>query len=73
MKTYDCIISPGVVAVEVTLIPDVVVVSVDVMVTLTLDVGIVVGCSPPPPAISGHTKGWMCCYKNTLKHTNSCK
>ena len=22
------------------------------------------GCSPPP-AISGNTKGWMCCYKNT--------
>ena len=22
--------------------------------------------APPPPAISGHAKGWMCCYKNTL-------
>ena len=31
------------------------------------------GAVAPPPAISGHTKGWMCCYKNTLKHTNSCK
>ena len=27
------------------------------------------GAVAPPPAISGHTKGWMCCYKNT----NSCK
>ena len=25
-----------------------------------------------PLAISGHTKGWMCYYKNTSKHT-SCK
>ena len=31
------------------------------------------GAVAPPPAISGNTKGWMCCYRNTLKHTNSCK
>ena len=21
--------------------------------------------APPPLGISGHTKGWLCCYKNT--------
>ena len=26
------------------------------------DLGGLGGCIPPP-AISGHTKGWMCCYK----------
>ena len=29
------------------------------------------GAVAPPPAISGHTKGWMCCYKNTLILANS--
>ena len=29
------------------------------------------GAVTPSPAISGHTKGWMFYYKNTLKHTNS--
>ena len=33
------------------------------------DLGGLGGCSPPP-SISGHTKGWMCCYKNTLKVTH---
>ena len=23
------------------------------------------GAVPPPPGISGHTKRWLCCYKNT--------
>ena len=34
------------------------------------DLGGLGGCSPPP-AISGHTKRWMCCYKNTLILANS--
>ena len=35
------------------------------------DLGGLGGCSPPPPAISGNTKGWMCCYKNTLILANN--
>ena len=29
------------------------------------------GAVASPPANSGHTKGWMCCYKNTLIRANS--
>ena len=35
--------------------------------TSVVDLGRLGGCSPPS-AISGHTKGWAYCYKNTLKH-----